>query len=88
MIPVSAMPLLALSFKAKLAAALLAFALLLVLYFVWQAHVYGRGYDDALKDVAARNAVATQSVRDAIEKVRACRDAGGAWDQPRGLCVR
>jgi hypothetical protein len=54
----------------------------------WKHSIYQSGYNDAIKDVAARNAEAADAVRRAVERPRACRDGGGVWDQSRGLCDR
>ena len=55
-------------------------------YAIHRHNIYQSGYDDAINDVAARNAQASQAVRDAVAKVRECRDRGGTWDQSRGVC--
>ncbi|MCL4712151.1 MAG: hypothetical protein KJZ73_12990 [Pseudorhodoplanes sp.] len=65
------------------------FALLTVFGGAYALHrhtIYQSGYDDAISDIAARNAVAAKAVREAVSQVRACRDRGGTWNQSRGVC--
>jgi len=55
-------------------------------FLAWKQSIYQSGYDDAIKDVAEQNAVRTEQLREAVSKVRACRDSGRVWDQSRGVC--
>lgn len=58
-----------------------------VAYHLFTVHAArNEGYDNAIADMAARNAEAAANVRAALARVRECRDRGGTWSQHRGLC--
>lgn len=72
----------------RLAGMALAFAAALGAAVWLRNSVYQSGYDDAMADVAAANAAKAKEVREALGRVRACRDSGGTWDQSVGVCAR
>jgi lysozyme len=76
----------ALSWKWKLAALAILAAGVIGAGVAIYSNIYNSGYDDAIADVAARNAQAAKDVKAAVGQSRACRDAGGRWDQSRGVC--
>jgi hypothetical protein len=54
----------------------------------WKKHsLREEGYERAIVDVSKANDIATERVRDAVSKPRACRDSGGEWDITRGVCT-
>lgn len=54
----------------------------------WYVHhkIDEAAYDRAIRDVAAKNAVATKKLDAELAKPRMCRDRRGRWDQSLGLC--
>jgi hypothetical protein len=44
------------------------------------------GYRRAIEDVKSANKEMSDAARKAIDRVRACRDAGGVWQQHLGQC--
>jgi hypothetical protein len=49
-------------------------------------HYYNKGWYAALHAVAAQDAKAINEAKNAREIVRQCRDGGGTWDVPSGMC--
>jgi hypothetical protein len=70
--------------KLAIAAALLAAAI--GYHMLAVASAKREGYYNAIADMAVRNAEAAENVRNALARVRACRDRGGTWSQSRGVC--
>lgn len=46
------------------------------------------GYDKAIAAIAAEDKEAIDAADQARERVGACRNAGGVWDQSEGKCAR
>lgn len=46
----------------------------------------GKGYDQAIADVAADNREAKGRVDQALSRIRECRGRGGTWSTVSGLC--
>lgn len=57
-------------------------------YALWKKSIYNQGYNSALADVEAANKELNDATREAVNAVRACRDAGGVWNQTTGQCDR
>lgn len=57
-------------------------------YYGWRSSIYNEGYQAALAEVEAANKEAADVARKALERVRACRERGGVWQQSTGQCAR
>lgn len=57
-------------------------------FYAWKQSIYNEGYDAAMEDVRAANKEATDNAREAIDRVRACRERGGVWQSTTGKCDR
>lgn len=51
-------------------------------------HIEGKGYARAIAEIAAQDEEAVNAAREARDRVRDCRNAGGVWDTTRGDCDR
>jgi hypothetical protein len=50
-------------------------------------HYENKGYAKAIHAIAAKDAKAISEAQHARETVKACRDSGGEWDVPNGVCA-
>ena len=55
-------------------------------WLVFKTHYYNQGWAAAIHAVAAQDAKAVNEAQHARETVKACRDSGGTWDVPNGVC--
>ncbi|NWG25683.1 MAG: hypothetical protein HXY30_14925 [Pseudorhodoplanes sp.] len=58
------------------------------IYLHWRNDIYDKGRDDAKAAIEQQDRDAAQRAREVLSQTRACRDAGGTWDQSRWVCAR